>query len=374
MKPLSETVSEGMRAVSACIQSLHVSTSGFNDVKAENFELVDNRRVLLAGKGIDFIGTPAECYDLWQKMDRDFVHATAASALVTPIAKATAAAILASVFKDTDRLKELGVDWVMAHPYAFPVYVNATAICAKKKFKSNLKLGGASDRKIGRKDAERIVEFIKHKPVLPEGEILAGMGALLEGIVRDKIGKVVSEDFVRLALEKAGLQFARDIGGTQVIRGLYCATRTDFALPCNAEPKAFIDVRKSAVNHSSHYASDLSNSVADRISAHPDCLAILVYDGDWSGPALERVARGYDHAFHILKSTDAVALVQKHLAGKDQRKVDRVYYGNKPPREVEAMSDALAQLIACVEANGGEIGRDLAASLETARKHVTPRV
>lgn len=336
-----------MRAVSVILLELAASTKGFEEVTVEHFECPKQSALLLSGKGLECSGTHEGNLAAWTLKKSKFDHAAVAGKIVADKLRAHASEILSYVLKETSGLTDISAEWVAGHPFALPVYVNAAGTCSKKRFKGNLKLSGASDRHIGATDAERIVASLKPETVLPEREILAGMEGLIEGIVRDQIGKVVNEGFVKQALDDLNIPYVRDEGGVKLIEGKHSASRADFASPCNKRPKVFIDVRKSATNHASHYASDLSNSVADRITAHPECLAVLVYDGDWTGPALERVSKGYDHVFHVHDSAKAAILVQRHLNGDDMRREERIYYTNKSPRREERLLSVLNELIAC---------------------------
>jgi hypothetical protein len=338
LQSLSETAAEEMRTVSAILLKLADSTKGFEDVKIEHFKCPTQTAVLLSGKGLACSGTHDANLSAWKLKKVKFDHAAVAGTIVTDKLRKQASEILAFVLKQTSGLKDITPEWVSKHPFALPVCINAAGTCSKKKFKGSLKLSSASDRHIGATDAQRIVVSLKPETVLPEREILAGMEGLIEGIVRDQIGKVVNEGFVKQVLDNRNIQYVRDEGGTKLIQGRYSASRADFASPCNNRPKAFIDVRKSATNHASHYAGELSNSVADRITAHPECLAVLVYDGEWTAPALERVSKGYDHVFHVHDSESASAVVERHINDdKDMRKDERIYYTNKSPRREERL-------------------------------------
>lgn len=357
-----------MKAVSDRLQVLRMETDGFRAVGASHFDCEDNACLLLAGKGLTTLDCPADNFRAWEACARMFSHAEAASGIVTSQLRSASEMIVDRVMSETKHMREVTVDWIVENPFSFPVFINATGTCSKKKYKKDLSLSGASDRRIGPKDAERIVRALKPDNVLSKGEIVAGMQGLIEGIVRDQIGKVVNEDFVRLALDSLDLSYVRDEGGTQLVKGRYSASRTDFAMPCNENPKVFIDVRKSATNHASHYASDLSNSVADRITAHPECLAILVYDGEWTAPALERVQLAYDHVFSVVDSGDAAAVAERHVKGEDMRKPEgqRIYYTSSAPASVEVI-EALRDLVAACGVQTDGLGPTVAAAMAKAK-------
>lgn len=336
-----------MRAVSVALLELAALTRGFQEVEVEHFECPNRSALLLYGKGLECSGTHEGNVTAWTRKKSKFDHAAVAGKIVGEKLRTHAAQILSFVLSETASLRDITPEWVADHPFALPVYVNAAGTCSKKRFKGTLKLSGASDRHIGATDAERIVASLKPEMVLPEREILAGMEGLIEGIVRDQIGKVVNEGFVKHALDDLNIPYVRDEGGAKLIDGRFTSSRADFASPCNKRPEVFIDVRKSATNHASHYASDLSNSVADRITAHPECLSVLVYDGEWTGPAMERMSKGYDHVFHVHDSAEAAKVVERHLNGDDMRREERIYYTNKSPRREERLLSVLNELLAC---------------------------
>ncbi|MDW9481948.1 hypothetical protein GOB57_25185 [Sinorhizobium meliloti] len=322
-----------MRAVSACLQSLFLATDGFSRSEAVDFDCARQNALLLAGKGLSCLGSSALNTSAWNQSQEPFQHAVAAGAVVAAKLREQAGDIITFVLEATASLTKVSPEWIMEHPFSLPVFVNATGTSSKKKFKSEFKLTNASDRKIGATDAARIVASLRPDKVLSEKEIVAGMEALIEGIVRDQIGKVVNEDFVKRALDELDLPYIRDEGGTALIEGEYSASRADFAIPENTKPQAFIEVRKSGSNHASVYANDLCMTVVDRITRHPECLAVLLYDGSWSGPSREKVDRVFDYVFHVHESRKAAGIIRRHLGCEDMRRPGRLYLTSVEPAE-----------------------------------------
>lgn len=316
---LSETASEEMRAVSACLQSLFLSTAGFSEVSEDDFSCPERGPILLAGKRLSCLGSAKANRSAWKTSDNDFEHAVAAGQVVAGKLRIRAAEIVDFVFDQTAQLTNVTPDWIMAHPYTLPVFVNATGTVSKKKFKSHFKLTNASDRSMGRTDATRIAEGIQADMALAPREIVAGMESLIEGIVRDQIGKVVNEAFIQQALDRLGVPYVRDEGGSNQIEGLVSASRADIAAPDNNNPKVFIEVRKSTANHASLYASSLMFSALDRRGRHPDSLAIMLYDGAWSGATKALMENAFHYVFHVLESDRAAEIVHRHLSGEDMR-------------------------------------------------------
>jgi hypothetical protein len=306
-----------MRAVSACLQSLFLSTSGFSEVSEADFACPEKGPLLLAGKRLTCLGSAKENRDAWKTAGIDFEHAVAAGQVVAAKLRIRAAEIVEFVFDETDQLTKVTPEWIMAHPYTLPVFANATGTISKKRFKNQFKLTTASDRSIGRTDATRIAEGIQPDMVLAPREVIAGMESLIEGIVRDQIGKVVNEAFIQQALDRRGVPYVRDEGGSNQIEGMVSASRADIAAPDNNDPKVFIEVRKSTANHASLYASSLMFSALDRRGRHPKSLAIMLYDGAWSGATKALMESAFHYVLHVLESDRAADIVRRHLDGED---------------------------------------------------------
>jgi hypothetical protein len=330
LKSLPETAAKEMGAVSACLQTLFLSTGGFKNASAEDFEDPLCRDLLMAGKRLGCLDSPEANMDAWHGSSVSFAHSVAAGTVVTAKLRRQAEKIVKFVFDATSSLTDMTVDWIVGHPFALPVFASATGTTSKK-FKSEQNIGNTRDWRIGRTDAARIVATLKSGKILPKREIMAGMESVIEGIVRDKIGKVINEDFVKRALDDHGIPYLRDAGGSAVIEGIIGASRADFAIPEAAAPKAFIEVRKSGTNHASMFSNDLSMTVIDRISRHPECVAILLIDGAWSAPAKGKLERVFDHVFHVLESDKAAATIKRHLGGEDMRRRGRLYLTSQPP-------------------------------------------
>ncbi|MBY3155375.1 hypothetical protein HFO56_23915 [Rhizobium laguerreae] len=324
LKSLPETAAEEMCAVSACLQELFRKTRGFLKTSVGDFEEGLAKDLLMAGKRLECRGSPKANRKAWHGSPLAYEHSIAAGTVVTGKLRKQAAKIVGYVFDATSGLTELTVDWVTGHPFALPVFASATGTTSKK-FRNERNIGNSSDRRIGKTDAARIVATLRSGKILAKREVMAGMESAIEGIVRDRIGKVINEDFVRRALDEAGIPYLRDAPGADAIEGILGASRADFAIPAAAAPKAFIEVRKSGMNHASMFANDLSMTVIDRISRHPECVSILLFDGAWSGPAKEKLERAFDHVFHVLESDSAAATIKRHLAGEDMRKAGRLY-------------------------------------------------
>nr|WP_250808647.1 hypothetical protein [Neorhizobium tomejilense] len=345
LKSLSETGAEEMRAVSALLQELQDKTDSFTSADLEHFECKRSSGLLLAGKGLSCSGSSEENWRAWHGSEVPFEHARAAGEVVAGVLRTAAARIVEFALEETAALTDVFAEWIVEHPFTFPVFVNASGTRSKNKFKAALSLKGASDRAIGPTDAARIVANINPEAVLPAREIIAAMEGLIEGIVRDQIGKVVNEDFARRALDKLGLEYVRDEGGARKITGVFMESRSDFALPCNVAPRVIVDVRKSSSQHSAHYASDLSNCIADKITKHSKALAVFLYDGAWTGPAMDRLEKAYDWVFHVHESAKAADIIKRHMGGEDMRKLQRIYYTHVEP-DTQVSSDIAAHEMA----------------------------
>lgn len=323
LKSLSEVGADEMRAASAHLQEIQDAPGGFSDVSQAHFSCAHKKPLLLAGKNVPETQHALIEVAAWNALDVEFDRAAAAGFVVTGRLREMAVRLTDFTLEETRGLADLTADWLMRYPFSLPILVAISGKRSRKKFKADLNVTNASDKKIGSTDAIRIVEAMKGVQVPTAPEILAALESTIEGIVRDQIGKAVNESVVSQALNARGLEglYVRDEGGTKCIEGVLGASRADFAFPCNVEPKAFIEVRKSTSNHAAMYAHDLMWSVANRNGKHKGILAVFVYDGIWSKTTLTQLREAFDHVFHVSESDKAAEVVWLHaVEGKNQQK------------------------------------------------------
>ena len=322
-----------MRAANAHLQELHTSTEAFSVVSPENFSCPDKAALLMAGRGLSPSGCPVGDHGEWKACGTDFEWASAAAAVVTGKLREQASAILDFVLSRTDGLRQIDADWIARHPFCYPVLVNISGACSKKKFNRLHGIKGASDRRIGARDAARLASAVRGCEPAEAAHVLNSMSGLIEGIVRDLIGKVVSEGYIERAVVEAGLPHVRDEGGKTSIRGILSCGRADFSFPDNVNPQAVIEVRKSADNHAALYRGDIAQKALNWKAVHHSLLAVFVYDGKWTANTLREIEEVYDHVFHVSDSDKAVEVVRRHMAGEDMRKTEQ-YMLVKVPRNL----------------------------------------
>ncbi len=147
-----------------------------------------------------------------------------------------------------------------------------------------------------------------------EGEILQRLESTLEGIVRDLIGRVMLEPIVESDLVAAKVPFKRE-GEYASLPGVIYDFRADFVIPDERTPRAFIEVRKSSSRHASLYAKDKMFSAINWKGKHPEMLAILVVDGEWTAETLKIMARVFDYVVPLRHINDLAHTVSEYLAG-----------------------------------------------------------
>jgi hypothetical protein len=324
---LSEEGAIHVHAASVMLQKLCEETFCFVLVNEGHFKDPKQSEFLLSGKRIRSSGVPLQDFQAWNKSKKKFDHAKAVSDLVSQMLRDYAEKLVSHICLETRHFEIIEPQWIVDNPSWFPVIVNAMGSGSIKEFKAKFSLNSVRGRTISLLDAKRLVEALKGHKKRTEQEIVASLETSIEGIVRDLIGKVINEDFVKLALDAKGLSYARDTGGNAIIKTSGGgASRVDFVLPSVTEPNAFIEVRKTSSGHAATYAASLAWVVVSRLSQYPNCLAILVYDGEWTKPALATLESVFDHVFHVFESDKAAEVVRRHLEGEDMRKRNRKVY------------------------------------------------
>ncbi len=136
----------------------------------------------------------------------------------------------------------------------------------------------------------------------------------MEGIVRDLIGRVMLESIVESALLEAKIPFRRE-EEYSALTGVIYDFRADFVIPTEEAPSAFIEVRKSSSRHASLYAKDKMFSAINWKGKHPEMLAILVVDGEWTADTLRAMAKIFDYVVPLANVTELAQTIADYLAG-----------------------------------------------------------
>jgi hypothetical protein len=95
--------------------------------------------------------------------------------------------------------------------------------------------------------------------------------------------------------------------------------RADFVLPDAAEPKAFIEVRKSSSRHASLYAKDKMFSAINWKGRNTKMLAVLVVDGEWTRETLRVMANVFDYVIPIGRVPELMETMKAYLDGDNSK-------------------------------------------------------
>lgn len=215
----------------------------------------------------------------------------------------------------TDGFCNWSPNFIKENPHALPLLQHLSGIFSKAALKKQV--GSVSDNCISLAAAKRLAELLKtrvHPEDVREGEILKRLESTLEGIVRDLIGRVMLESIVESALQVAGVPFKRE-EQYSALAGVVYDFRADFVVPDENAPKAFIEVRKSSSRHASLYAKDKMFSAINWKGKHPDMLAVLVVDGEWTTETLRVMARVFDYVVPIRHVDELAKAVGEYLEG-----------------------------------------------------------
>lgn len=178
-------------------------------------------------------------------------------------------------------------------------------------------MGPVSDNNISLKAANRLANYLNERMdpnKIHKGEVLTRLGATLEGIVRDLVGRILLESIVATALELEGLPFMRE-DEYEHLKGVVYDFRADFILPDVHNPKVFIEVRKSSRRHASLYAKDKMFSAINWKGKNKELLGVLVVDGPWTASTLDVMTRVFDYVIPIDKVSKLSKIISAYLQG-----------------------------------------------------------
>src|SRR5262249_22551181 len=143
---------------------------------------------------------------------------------------------------------------------------------------------------------------------------LQRLESTLEGIVRDLVGRVLLESIVDSALRDQAVSFKRE-DEYESLPGVVYDFRADFVIPDPAEPKVFIEVRKSSARHASLYAKDKMSSAINWKGRNKELLAALVVDGEWTGETLRVMANVFDYVVPVGRVPELVETIKGYIGG-----------------------------------------------------------
>jgi hypothetical protein len=215
----------------------------------------------------------------------------------------------------TTSFAEFDAGFIHENPFYLPLLQHIGGIFSKSKLKKLV--GPVSDNNISLKAANRLANYLNERMdpnKIHKGEVLTRLGATLEGIVRDLVGRILLESIVATALELEGLPFMRE-DEYEHLKGVVYDFRADFILPDVHNPKVFIEVRKSSRRHASLYAKDKMFSAINWKGKNKELLGVLVVDGPWTASTLDVMTRVFDYVIPIDKVSKLSKIISAYLQG-----------------------------------------------------------
>ena len=222
---------------------------------------------------------------------------------------------LAEVKEASSGYTQWSSDYIKSNPHTLPILQHLSGIFSKAALKKQV--GSVSDTYISGPASIRLATLLKER-VSPEsvreGEILKRLESTLEGIVRDLVGRVMLESIVESALLSENVPFKREEEYASLSGVLY-DFRADFVVPNEIQPLAFIEVRKSSSRHASLYAKDKMFSAINWKGKHPELLAILVVDGEWTAETLRIMANVFDYVVPLNHVNELAKTISEYVNG-----------------------------------------------------------
>ena len=306
--------------IRACINDyleLMEVSAGLTNLRQEHMDTNRKRVIVLAGLNVHDLDEPVDrTFEEWKRRQAVSLDVEAAiTAGVYLNIRAEGVRMLDFVEQETNGFDNFDPEFIAANPACLPLLQHLAGVFSKAALRKIV--GSASDNLISRPASERIVALLKERVVpgsINKGEVLRRLDSTLEGIVRDLVGRVMLESLVDIALRKKGIEFLRE-DEYDNLSGVVYNFRADFVVPDNINPKAFIEVRKSSSRHASLYAKDKMFSAINWKGKHPEMLAVLIVDGEWTAETLKTMANIFDYVVPIGRVNDLADTVADYVGG-----------------------------------------------------------
>lgn len=317
MKTLYQLADEEIRLCISDYLELIASTDGLARVSEADIDTERKAVILLAGLNAPTGDTSRKAVvEEWMRRRAvPFDIETGITSGVYKNIRRAGVEFLEQVKIATDQFKYWNPEFVKDNPHTLPLLQHLSGIFSKAALKKQV--GSVSDNSISKPAAERLCELLSARVVpetIHEGEILKRLDSTLEGIVRDLIGRVMLESIVESALQGKNVPFKREEEYSS-LSGVVYNFRADFVVPDERAPKAFIEVRKSSSRHASLYAKDKMFSAINWKGRHPEMLAILVVDGEWTAETLRVMATVFDYVVPLTNVNELAKVISEYLAG-----------------------------------------------------------
>jgi hypothetical protein len=319
-KTLYELAGEEMQRLIAIYLRLLEETNGLASVAASDVAGVDERRIILAGLGaLEDAEAVDGAFVAQEVQRRSAVPFDVESGITTGVYRVLRERVsrqIESLADETDGFRRIDAGYVEAHPHLLPMFMRIGGVFSKAELKKIV--GSASDQRVGKVAATKLSELVSRQvgsaQALTPGEVLRGMEATLEGIVRDLVGRLLLESLVENALKAKGLTYKRE-SEYEALVGVVYDFRADFVLPDETHPEVFIEVRKSSSRHASLYAKDKMFSAINWKGRHPGLMGVLVTDGEWTGATLRVLPTVFDYVVPITQLPMLADILRAYIDG-----------------------------------------------------------
>lgn len=320
----SETIyqyaTKEMRKLIQYLLSLSDTTAGFTSLPAAVWQDEINSGLLLCGKGlhIDHLPQPGARPNVWLSRSAiPFSLELAATGILYNRLREFTTKLIDDCYASTDNFTKLDAAWVHKNPNALPIITHVTGTFSKQALTKLV--GPVSGTRVSKPAAKRIAAIfsdLQTGQIPTPNQIQERIKTTTEGIVRDLVGRLLLEEFVAVALRNADVPFKRE-DEYKSLAGVVYDFRSDFVVPHEDEPRAFLEVRKSSSRHASLYAKDKMFSAINWKGRHPKCLGILIVDGPWTGASLAIMSNVFDYVIPISNAPEIAGKVRSYLDGDE---------------------------------------------------------
>jgi hypothetical protein len=318
---LYDTAKQEMERIIKVYLNVSKTTAGFNNIKPEDLQESDVKKIILAGFSSSLADKTQEfnAKEVWAEWDRrkaiPFDIESAVSYTVYEKVRERASEIYDEIISSTNNFILLDDKLIVEHPYWLPLLQRMIGSFSKSSLKSEI--GSVSDNHISLPAAKRLYEYIKARldiTTLNKKEVLRGLEATLEGIVRDLVGRILLESVIESALIEKNIKHKQE-SEYSVLKGVVYNFRADFVIPDEENPLVFIEVRKSSTRHASLYAKDKMFSAINWKGENQNLLGVIVVDGQWTAVTLKTMAKVFDYVVPINRVSELVDTIDAYLKG-----------------------------------------------------------
>ena len=316
MFTLYEIAKQSMYMEIEVYQKLVSKSDGFKKINASLLKNKDIKRVFSAGIHESINKSSEELInDYIRKSAVPFDIENAVSVGVYESVRKFAETLYNEASTLTNGFKSITSKKIRKNPQFLPVFQQLYSQISKAQLKKLI--GNISDQIISEPASERFCKYLKISKgtrQVNKNTVLQRMESTIEGIVRDLVGRVLLEEIVATSLKAQKVPFLRE-GEYSGISGVVYDNRSDFVVPNEKAPIAFIEVRKSSSRHASLYAKDKMFSAINWKGKHKNLIAAIVVDGEWTKATLQTMSQIFDYVIPIHESEKLAGYLKKACAG-----------------------------------------------------------